>query len=266
MSTRSWSALLALSIVLPLALLTGCGRGYRSTPVAPAILPSDNLYGRGNTPAPTAELRIEPERVFPGESAILSWSSTDADAAYLQPGPGRVETQGRLEIRPEADASYALTVQGDGGETTVSARVYVIPADPLAGRNRRGVTGEDVLPPLQDAVNSLSDIYFDYDSDDLRPDQQRQLDANAEMLQGLFSAYAGGQLMIEGHCDERGSSEYNLALADRRSRTVYNYLVDRGVPAARMQTVSYGHEKPQCFESDESCWRLNRRAHFAARP
>jgi len=265
MSTRSLSALFALSIVLPLALLSGCGRGYSPVPIAPAVLPSDDLYGRNNTPEPTAELRIEPERVFPGEAAIMTWSSTDADAAFISPG-GKVETQGRVEIRPKADTSYALTVQGPGGETTVSARVYVITDDPLAGRNRRGVTGEEMLPPLQDAINALSDIYFDYDADTLRADQQSQLDANADMLVGLFNAYPTGRLMIEGHCDERGSSEYNLALADRRARTVYNYLIDRGVPAARMQTVSYGHEKPQCFESAESCWSLNRRAHFVARP
>ena len=117
---------------------------------------------------------------------------------------------------------------------------------------------------LADALRAMDDVYFAYDADGLQPAQQEQLDINAEILLGLFAEYRQGVVMIEGHCDERGSSEYNLALGDRRAQRVYDYLVSRGVPAARMQTVSYGREKPQCLESAESCWSMNRRAHFAA--
>ena len=260
MTPRFLSAAVALAFAF---LMGACGSKY--APVAPAVLPSDGagsgLYGR----APEATLTVEPERIIAGETAILTWTSTGADTAWLQPGPGKVEPNGRLEIRPDRDTSYSLTVQGDGGETTASARVFVMPSDPLggAGRNNGGVQSADLLPPFSEAVRTmLQDIYFDYDADALDSDQQRALDANALVLMDLFEEYPTGRVMIEGHCDERGSSEYNLALGDRRSRTAYDYLVARGVPQSRLQTVSMGKEKPQCFEQAESCWSQNRRAHF----
>jgi peptidoglycan-associated lipoprotein len=104
----------------------------------------------------------------------------------------------------------------------------------------------------------LGDAYFDYDQSDLRDDARTALSANAEWLK----KYPPIQILIEGHCDERGTSAYNLALGDRRANAARDYLASLGVSAARVKTVSYGKERPFCTESSESCWQQNRRAHF----
>jgi peptidoglycan-associated lipoprotein len=104
----------------------------------------------------------------------------------------------------------------------------------------------------------LKDAFFDYDKADLRDDARTVLSANAEWLKKNRTI----QFLIEGHCDERGTSEYNLALGDRRANAAKEYLVSLGVDASRIKTVSYGKERPFCNESSEDCWQQNRRAHF----
>jgi peptidoglycan-associated lipoprotein len=105
----------------------------------------------------------------------------------------------------------------------------------------------------------LSDIHFDYDEYTLRDADREILNRNAEALKKFDFI----KITIEGHCDERGSVEYNLALGERRARAAYDYLASLGVPADRMKTVSYGKEIPLCNESNEECWARNRRDHFA---
>ena len=108
------------------------------------------------------------------------------------------------------------------------------------------------------AVDALKHIHFDFDRSDIRPGDRRILDANADWLK-----QNGNQIvLIEGHCDERGTNEYNLGLGDRRARSTMNYLVQRGVQASRITIVSYGEERPQCKEATEDCWAKNRRTHF----
>ncbi len=104
----------------------------------------------------------------------------------------------------------------------------------------------------------LKDAFFDYDKSDLRDDARTALTADADWLKKNRTI----QFLIEGHCDERGTSEYNLALGDRRSNAAKEYLVSLGVDASRIRTVSYGKERPFCKESSEDCWQQNRRAHF----
>jgi peptidoglycan-associated lipoprotein len=104
----------------------------------------------------------------------------------------------------------------------------------------------------------LQDAYFDYDQADLRDDARSALSANAEWLK----KYPSIQILIEGHCDERGTSAYNLALGDRRANAARDYVASLGISAARVRTVSYGKERPFCTESSETCWQQNRRAHF----
>jgi len=104
----------------------------------------------------------------------------------------------------------------------------------------------------------LQDAYFDYDQADLRDDARTALSANAEWLK----KYPSIQILMEGHCDERGTSAYNLALGDRRANAARDYVASLGISAARVKTVSYGKERPFCTESSESCWQQNRRAHF----
>ena len=108
------------------------------------------------------------------------------------------------------------------------------------------------------------DAYFDYDKSILRPDARTALSQDATALREIFKDFQGSKVTVEGHCDERGSAEYNLALGDRRATQAKDYLVEFGVPAARLTTISYGKERPQCTEHNEECWQKNRRAHLSA--
>lgn len=110
-----------------------------------------------------------------------------------------------------------------------------------------------------DRMKLLAEVFFDYDRADIREADRPALAQNAELLK----KYDFLRITVEGHCDERGTVEYNLALGERRARAAFDYLVSLGVPAARLKTVSYGKEVPTCSESTETCWQKNRRARFA---
>jgi peptidoglycan-associated lipoprotein len=119
-------------------------------------------------------------------------------------------------------------------------------------------------PAPQDfsAADALKPVYFDFDRSDIRPSEKSVLDANAAWLQ----ANGDVLLIVEGHCDERGTEAYNLALGERRARSARDYLVAQGVAANRITTISYGEERPVCREHNEDCWSQNRRAAFAVKP
>ena len=105
----------------------------------------------------------------------------------------------------------------------------------------------------------LQDVFFSYDSFELSEGARQTLQANADWLQ----ANAEDKVEIEGHCDERGTAEYNLALGAKRARAAQDYLITLGVPAERLSVISYGEELPQCPDANESCWQRNRRGHFS---
>lgn len=111
------------------------------------------------------------------------------------------------------------------------------------------------------AQAALRDVHFDFDRSEIRPADQPVLDADATWL----NAHMQQAILIEGHADERGTSEYNLALGERRARATRDYLVGHGVAAARISIVSYGFERPVCTEHSETCWAQNRRSHFMAK-
>lgn len=111
------------------------------------------------------------------------------------------------------------------------------------------------------ASSPLKDIYFDYDRYDLRPDARAALKANADWLK----ANPAPRLEIEGHCDERGTTEYNLALGAKRAQAVKDYLATLGIAAGRLSTISYGKEVPVCREQNEGCWQENRRGRFVVK-
>jgi peptidoglycan-associated lipoprotein len=119
-------------------------------------------------------------------------------------------------------------------------------------------------PAVQDfaAVADLTDVFFDFDKYDIRPNDAKTLDTNANWLK----SNPNHLVLIEGHCDERGTNEYNLALGERRAKSTMNYLVSQGVQANRITIISYGEERPQCTEHTEACWAKNRRAHFLVKP
>jgi len=136
-------------------------------------------------------------------------------------------------------------------------------AEEQAATAATGVQETDVLTeeiqPIQ--PKEMADVAFAYDRFDLSPEARSTLADNAAWLEN----HPGTMVMIEGHCDDRGSNEYNLALGDRRAKSAYNYLINLGVSASRISTISYGEEKPVCTAAGESCWSKNRRAHFRAK-
>jgi peptidoglycan-associated lipoprotein len=119
-------------------------------------------------------------------------------------------------------------------------------------------------PAVKDftAIADLADVFFDFDKYDIRPADAKTLDGNA----GWLKSNPNHLVLIEGHCDERGTNEYNLALGERRAKSTMNYLVSQGVQANRITIISYGEERPQCTEKTEACWAKNRRSHFLVKP
>ncbi len=126
-----------------------------------------------------------------------------------------------------------------------------------------GGTGGTTIPALPSPTefsdaSSLHDVQFEFDRSDIPPSGKAILDANARWLK----SHGRTQVLIQGHCDERGTNEYNLALGERRARATRDYLAAAGIAETRMTMVSYGEERPLCGDRTEGCWTRNRRAHF----
>jgi peptidoglycan-associated lipoprotein len=117
---------------------------------------------------------------------------------------------------------------------------------------------------IDELLAKIEDAYFDYDKASLRPDALKALQADSAELRDILKDYPAYKLTIEGHCDERGSAEYNMALGDKRAESAKDYLVQVGIPAAQLNLVSYGKQRPVCDEHDEACWQRNRRIHIVA--
>lgn len=115
---------------------------------------------------------------------------------------------------------------------------------------------------IQDLLNRIQDAYFDYNKHTLRPDAETALRSDAQTLSEIVRQYPDFKLTVEGHCDERGSGEYNMALGDARAKQTQEYLASMGLPGDQLRTISYGKEHPVCSDHDEACWQRNRRAHL----
>jgi len=135
---------------------------------------------------------------------------------------------------------------------------WIRPDEKITEERLAKVETKEEIPSFTEERGIFKDINFDYDRYDIRPDAQPVLQEIASWLVKNPSA----KILIEGHCDERGTSEYNLALGDRRAKAARDYLVALGVAPARIEMISYGEEKPLCTEQTEDCWAKNRRAHF----
>ena len=112
---------------------------------------------------------------------------------------------------------------------------------------------------IDELLARIEDAYFDYDKASLRPDALKALQADSTELRDILKDFPDYKLTIEGHCDERGSAEYNIALGDKRAEAAKDYLVQVGIPSAQLNVISYGKERPVCEEHDEACWQRNRR-------
>ena len=241
--TGKQSSLTKLTFLLiGVVFFAGCNKRVATVPPAPAPpAPAP--------PAPTVTLNASPADISKGNSTTLTWSSSNATQLTLTPDIGSVDDRGSRQVNPSASTTYTITAMGEGGHAEASARVTVnVPAPPP-------VAQEDINQMFQEAVK---DAFFDLDKADIRPDARESLQKNGVFL----NAHRDVRFTIEGHCDERGSAEYNLGLGDRRASAAKNYMVSLGVSGDRIQTVSYGKERPFCTDHNEPCWQQNRRAHF----
>jgi peptidoglycan-associated lipoprotein len=174
-----------------------------------------------------------------------------ATTAAAAPAPtGAATTTGGGGAGGVAPATMAPSTEtpGGGGATTATPT----PTPSTAAATARPAPSEFT------ANENLRDVYFDFDKYDIRPPDAKTLDANATWLK----SNPNHLVLIEGHCDERGTNEYNLALGERRAKSTMNYLVSQGVQASRITIISYGEERPVCTQKNEECWAKNRRAHF----
>ena len=199
---------------------------------------------------PTVTLNASSSFIHSGESVTLNWSSTNATELTLSPGVGNVAPEGSTSVTPTESTTYTITAKGPGGSADASARITVSPPAPPVTQPTQ------TLDELFRA--NVYDAFFDFNKSDIRPDARDALSKTAEFLR----SYSQIKVTIEGHCDERGSTEYNLGLGERRAQAAKQFLVSLGVSADRMETVSFGKERPFCTEHTEDCWQQNRRAHF----
>ena len=181
-----------------------------------------------------------------------------------------VEEQVQAEVIEEVPVSEELKLDSaekmDMGDNTFVAEGLQQEETPV--QNTEVFVPAEETPVGQEIVEvpvieftappAIEDVYFDFDKYDLSQEYQDKLRANAQWLKANPNAV----VEIEGHCDERGSNNYNLALGEQRAKAAKNFLIAEGVGSNQVKTISYGEEKPFCFQSDESCWWQNRRAHF----
>jgi peptidoglycan-associated lipoprotein len=202
----------------------------------------------------------EPTAVDKGQPSSLRWSVADATSVAIDQSVGDVSPNGRRAVYPTDTTTYTLTATGAGGTSTASVTITVNtpPPPPPPAAAAPTPTAAEIL------ARQVQDVHFDYDKSDVVPEDQTILQGDATALKQIFGMDANFVVTIEGHCDERGSAEYNLGLGDRRANAVKDALVQMGVPADKLKTISYGKERPLCTDADESCYTRNRRAHFSA--
>lgn len=256
MSKRTFGLVAVLCLIVFMAL--GC---KKKVPVAPPPPPAAVKEVPPPPPPPKApaisQFTAEPSTIERGQSTTLRWSTSETTEALIEPGIGVVQPTGIRQAFPSATTTYTLRAKGPGGAASATAMVTVTVPPPPA-------------PPPPPPKKSLSerltlevqDAYFDFDKGDIREDARATLSKDADALKTIFSDFPDAAIAIEGHCDERGSAEYNLGLGDRRVTSAKDFLTQLGVPADRLKLISYGKERPQCTESNEECWQKNRRVHF----
>lgn len=161
----------------------------------------------------------------------------------------RAVTRPEEKAPPSAKEQTETMKQQKGPEKITEQKVESIESKDLAATAAGEEKGKEGM---------FADILFDYDKYDVRESYKAEM----QSVYSWMTKNSSATLSIEGHCDERGTNEYNLALGDRRAKSVKDFLVSFGVPSSRMETISYGEEKPACNDQSEECWAKNRRAHL----
>jgi peptidoglycan-associated lipoprotein len=230
-----------LAIVLA---VTACSK---KKPPAPTPVPPPPA------PAPTAILTANPNTITAGQASTLTWSADFSNDVTLE-GIGKVDPSGSTKVTPSESTTYRLIAKNESGTKEATARITVTPASTPPPTS--STTSSDADATL--FSQNMKDVFFAYDSYEITPEQQSVIQSDAKFLQ----QHPAMTFVINGHCDERGSTEYNLTLGEYRANAAKTALVQAGVSATRITTFSYGKEKPFCTESTEACWQQNRRAHF----
>lgn len=238
MRTR-WIRILGFLSLLFLVALGACTKKtVAAKPAAPPPPP----------PATTATITVAQNELQRGQSTTLSWQTQNANDITID-GIGTVAASGTRTISPSESTTYKLLAKGPGGSQEAVARVTVT-APPVASVPS---------PSDEELFNAnVKDLFFDYDKYQVKADEDAVLKADAAFL----AAHPAVKITISGHCDERGSEDYNLALGSNRADTVRDQLVALGVSKDRIKTISYGKEKPFCSDENDQCFQQNRRAHF----
>lgn len=247
-------------VTLGTLLLLGAAGCKKKPPVTPPPPPTPVPTAKP-APAPAAVINsfvAEPSTIVRGEASTLRWNVSNASEVTIDNGIGRVNPSGSRQVYPTANTTYRLSAKGPGGDaiSAVTVSVTTPPPPPPPPPTRKMSLSERMSRDVQD-------IYFDYDKSEIREDARATLQRNAEALKAILSEYPSAAITVEGHCDERGSAEYNLGLGDRRATSAREFLTQIGIPADRLKPVSYGKERPSCTDANETCYQKNRRAHFA---
>lgn len=236
-----------LHLVLALAVMMAVSACAKKKPPAPTPVPPPPA------PAPTAVLTANPNAINAGQASTLTWRTDFATDISID-GIGKVDPSGSMKVTPTESTTYRLVAKNDTGSKEATARITVTAAaapPPTASANSNE---SDARLFSQ----SMKDVFYAYDSYEIPPEGQAAIQADARFLQ----QHPNMTFVIEGHCDDRGSTEYNLTLGEYRATAAKQALVSQGVSATRIRTISYGKEKPFCSAETESCWQQNRRAHF----
>jgi len=254
-----------------MALLIGAAGCKPKTAPAPPPPPKPVAAPPKITEAPAVAARIasftvEPTSIERGQAATLRWSVANSTDININQGVGDVQANGNRQVFPTNTTTYTLSARSAGGNDSRTVTITVTsppPAPPPPVKTGARISGSELFSREQGNGN-LADALFDYDKSDIRSDAQQALTRSATTLKQIFTQDPTFKIVVEGHADERGSAEYNLGLADRRATSARDFLVQLGVPAANMTTISYGKERPVCTDADEACYQRNRRAHLAA--
>jgi len=244
------------------AVAGGCKKKTPIPPPPPVAATNPAPAPSGPSRPVVSDFTAEPATIERGQSATLRWAVTGSSDIVIDHGIGTVPANGSRTVNPTENTTYTLTATGAGGPVTSTARIVVTapappPPPPPAPTRNRGTLESRLQSDLKDA-------FYDYDSNNIREDARAALTANAEAIRRILVDFPEATIAVEGHCDERGSAEYNLGLGDRRASSARDFLIQLGVPAEKLKPISYGKERPQCTEASESCYQSNRRAHFAA--
>lgn len=240
MTTRGLRVSTFLLAVVALLISAGCNKKVaKATPPTPPPAPS----------APTATLAASPNVIQQGQTTTLSWQTTNSTDITIA-GLGTVPASGSRSVTPDASMTYTLEAKGPGGTKDASARVTV---------NSR-ILSETTSPTDADLFSkNVKDVFFDYDKSNIRSNEVLATQEDGSFLQ----QHPTIKVLVEGHCDDRGSDEYNIALGASRAESVRQSLLQQGISADRIKTISYGKEKPFCSQDNEACWQQNRVGHLA---